>query len=417
MKIKFTPYLNFWIYFILMLTIYHLEVKHYFYWNYIAQLKGGVFDFSFFWVFMTVLIFLIDLKIFFSQKRDSLMFTVSGITLLLLTIPSLVAFTSKSMYSLELLIYHQVFFFILIGLGKVQLNVERVPKIHKKQSLLLLFVIVFIGIIPYIIAYGHMINIKNLFLVDVYETREKMAKISNPYFGYSYSIFTKIIIPILIVFALELRNKLLLVFGILFLLLFYLFGAHKTVYLGLFVILIFYKFSYESIIKKLVPLLNLLIVVCIVLSFFAIDYPWILTIRRVQFIPTLLDICYVDFFKDEPLFWSGSVLKRFIEYPYDVPHVNLIGETYFKQPEMGANNGLVSDGFMNANVWGVLFNSLVVGTYFMVLNWLKIPSKYFGLFLLVIFSFISSSVFTVLLTHGALFLLLISIFILNEKKQ
>ena len=104
-----------------------------------------------------------------------------------------------------------------------------------------------------------------------------------------------------------------------------------------------------------------------------------------------------------------------MEYPYDVRATNLIGEVYFNRADMSANNGLVSEGYMNFGTWGVLLNIVIVSAYFAVLNSLKIPTKYFGLFVLTMFSFLSSSVFTVLLTHGAFALLLVALFLLNDK--
>ena len=131
----------------------------------------------------------------------------------------------------------------------------------------------------------------------------------------------------------------------------------------------------------------------------------------------LLDISYLDFFEGKPLYWSESVLKQFFEYPYDIRHEYLIGELYFNNDAMAANNGLISDGFMNLGSWGVAINVFIVAGYFMILNSLKIPPKYFGLYFLVIFSFLSSSLSIVLMTHGALVLLLISIFLLNQKRD
>lgn len=314
------------------------------------------------------------------------------------------------------MVYHQVFFFALLLFSKVKINFNRVPVINKAQSLYLLILITTIGVLPYLLVYGSHINLKNLVLVDVYKTRAIMGELSNPYFGYTYSIFTKIIIPLIIVFSLELKKRALLFVGILYLILFYLFGAHKTVYAGLFVVLVFYSFSYAQSVKFIVKYSAFLVLACLALALVNFDFPWILTFRRIHFFPTLLDICYTDFFEGQHLYWSQSILKKFIEYPYDVRHTNLIGEVYFNRPDMSANNGFVSDGFMNFGSIGVGINVLLISIYFMVLNNLKIPAKYFGLFVLVIFSFISSSLFTVFLTHGAFALLLVAIFLLNERK-
>jgi hypothetical protein len=251
----------------------------------------------------------------------------------------------------------------------------------------------------------------------VYKTRAATRGLSNPYFGYTYSLFTKIIIPLIIIFSLELKNKLMTLAGIVYLLLFYLFGAHKTVYLGILVVLVFYRFNYLKSANWILFLSIFLLVAFFALAILGYDYPWILTFRRVHFLPTLIDISYLDFFRENYMYWSESILSGVFEYPFDQRHEFLIGEQYFNRPEMAVNNGLISDGYMNLGTVGVLVHSLLMGGYFMILNSLKIPSRYFGLYFLVIFSFISSSLFTVFLTHGAFALLLLSIFLLREPNE
>ena len=417
MKIKLNISHYFIVYFFLLMVLYHYKIKHYFYWEYIAELKQGDFDFSFSRFLVVVILFFVNLYFLRKISYTKFAFIVISIFFTLLTIPALIAFTSGEIYSLKLLVYHQTFFLILYFLSKVKIDFSKIPVINKTQALYVLLSLTTIGIIPYLIVYGPYINLKNLILLEVYQTRSIMGKLSNPYFGYTYSIFTKIFIPLIIIFGLELKKNIWILTGIIYLLLFYLFGAHKTVYVGLIVVLVFYRFSFIKSVKFLLKYSSILILACIFLAFVGYDYPWILTFRRVHFIPTLLDICYTDYFQDNFLYWSNSILKNFIDYPYDVRTTNLIGEVYFNRPDMSANNGLVSDGFMNFGAIGVFINILLVSLYFMILNSLKIPAKYFGLFVLVIFSFISSSLFTVLLTHGAFALLLVAIFLLNEKKK
>lgn len=416
MKLKLNISYYFVLYFFLLMGLYHYKIKTYFYWVYIAEIGDGDFDFSVVRFLIAVVLFFINLRLLKSIPKTKLIFIVLSIFFAILTIPSLIAFTSAGMYPIKLLVYHQGFFAILFLLSKVRVDFNKVPVINKTQALYLLLVITTIGVVPYLIVYGPHINLRNLFLIDVYRTRAIMGELSNPYFGYTYSIFTKIIIPLIIVFGLELKKKIWVLVGVLYLILFYLFGAHKTVYVGLLVVLVFYRFSYEQSVKLIVKYSSILMVLFALLALVGYDYPWILSFRRVHFIPTLLDICYLDFFHDNYLFWSDSILKSFVEYPYDVRATNLIGEVYFNRPDMSANNGLISEGYMNFGRWGVLINILIVSSYFAVLNSLKIPAKYFGLLVLTMFSFLSSSVFTVLLTHGALALLLVSIFVLNNKK-
>lgn len=417
MKIKLTLYHYFTFYFFLLMGLYHYKVKHYFYWEYFAELKDDIFGFSLGRFIFVIFIFYINLYFLSKIRNTKFIFIVISIFFILLTVPSLIAFTSGEIYSLKLLVYHQTFFFVLYFLSKIQIDFNRVPVVNKTQALYLLLAITTVGIIPYLFAYGRYINLKNLVLLDVYQTRSIMGEISNPYFGYTYSIFTKIIIPLIIVFGLELKKKLWVLVGILYLILFYLFGAHKTVYVGLVVVLVFYRFSFVQSVKYLLKYSNILIFACVILAMVGYDYPWILSFRRVHFIPTLLDICYTDYFQDNFLYWSDSILKSFIDYPYDVRVTNIIGEVYFNRPDMSANNGLISEGYMNFGTWGVLINIFIVSSFFMILNSLKIPAKYFGLFVLTMFSFLSSSVFTVLLTHGGVALIIVSIFVLNNKRK
>lgn len=409
--------LGFLIYFVLLTVLYHYKIKHYFYWNRIADLQDAYFDFSVSRLLLASLLFFLNLYFLLQLNKQRLVFIVLGIFFLLLTIPSLIAFTSANMYPAKLLGYHQLFFYSLWFFCKIKIDFSRIPVLNKKQAMHLFFLIISLGILPYLIVYGPHINFKNLVLVDVYGTRNSMAELTNPYFGYTYSIYSKILIPLFIVFAMELRNKVYVILGVVYLTLFYLFGAHKTVYVALIVVFIFYRLSYVSAVRKLVTLSNVLLIIALILAVIGFDYLWILTFRRVHFIPALLDITYLDFFTEQPLYWSESFLGSFIKYPFEVNHAYVIGEYYFNNSSMAANNGLISDGFMNFGTYGVLLNIFLVAAYFLILNSLKIPAKYFGLFILIIFSFLSSATLTVFLTHGALALLFISIFVLHEKKD
>lgn len=405
------------VYFVLLTLLYQFKIKDYFYWTRIALLEDSYFDFSVTRYLLAIILFLINIYFLLKLNKQKLVFIVLSIIFLLLTIPSLITFSSENMYPARLVVYHQTLFFAVYFFSKLKLSFQGVPVLNKKQALYFLFVLISIGIIPYIFVYGPYINLKNLLLQEVYITRNNMSGLTNPYFGYTYSVYTKILIPIMIVFALELRNRFLVFIGVIYLVLFYLFGAHKTVYVALIVVFIFYKLSYLTAIRKVLTLSNMLIILSGLLAVFGWDYLWILSFRRVHFLPALLDICYVDFFKERPILWSESLPSMFFEYPYDIPHAKVIGEHYFNNPNMAANNGIISDGFMNFGTYGVIINIVLVATYFMVLNSLKIPSRYFGLFILIIFSFLSSSTLTVFLTHGAIALLFIAIFLLNEKSS
>lgn len=418
MKLKFNLHLYTVTYFLVLLFLYHFKVKTYYYWRYIADyLNDTSFDLSTQRLLIAIVIFYFNLKYLKKIDKNKLSFAIIFLFFLLLTIPSLIAFTSKNMYPFKLMLYHQLFFWSLFYFSKVKINLSKIPSFTKKQGLLILTAVIILGTLPYIIILGPHINLNNLLLAELYETRALMVSKNNFYFGYMYSPFTKVILPLFIVFALERKKWGLMVVGVLYLLLFFLFGGHKTVYLGLIILLIFYRYSYYQVISNLLKLSIFLMIVAIVLAIFNNDILWILTFRRVHFGPTLLDICYLDFFYDNYLYYAETLPNSISRSPYDVNHTKLIGEYYFRNPKMGANNGLISDGYMNLGFIGIIINIAITSFYFMILNNLNIKSKYFGLYILVIFSFISSSLTTVLLTHGAFLLLVISILFLNEKNK
>jgi len=142
-----------------------------------------------------------------------------------------------------------------------------------------------------------------------------------------------------------------------------------------------------------------------------------LFIRRVFFVPALLNQFYFDFFADNHLYLSHSIFKSFIDYPYELNPSHLIGKEYFSSEVMSANNGFISDGFMNFGIVGIILNIIFVTMLIKFFDDQKISSKFFGIFILMIFSLLSSFFLTNLLTHGIILLILLTIFILKNTKQ
>jgi len=139
-------------------------------------------------------------------------------------------------------------------------------------------------------------------------------------------------------------------------------------------------------------------------------------VRRVFFVPSLLNEFYFDFYKDSHLYLSHSIFSSFIDYNYDMSPAHTIADVYFHKPKMNANNGIISDGFMNFGYAGVVIYSLIFSLIFAFINSIKLNPKYFGLFVFYMLTFISSALLTVMLTHG-FFLVLIFTFIIFPLKK
>jgi len=87
-----------------------------------------------------------------------------------------------------------------------------------------------------------------------------------------------------------------------------------------------------------------------------------LGLRRSLFIPAQLTSVYLEFFAANPVVrMSDSILLRgWLTYPYSVSVAHLIGAV-LGQPSMGANNGLISDGFANFGIVGSLVWAVLLG--------------------------------------------------------
>ncbi len=346
------------------------------------------------------------------------LYIVVILILIFFVFPSAILFANIQYLDIRIFGSHVLLFMATLVIGKIKIKISS-KSISIKQSKKLLLYTILIGVIPFLVLYLPHINLKNLLLKEIYETREFMTfQVNNIYTNYTYSWFNKILIPILFVFGLYFRNRSTVVVAALLLIFLFLCGAHKAVFVGLIMVLVLYKFDYR---KKANYLIKLIIAVglgSLVLSLvFNNDFAMVMTIRRAIFLPALLDVLYFDLFDGNHLYWSETFNGLFIEYPYKYSHAYIVGEAYFNDIKWGANNGIISDGFMNFGMWGVHINIVIISIYFSVLNQLNISSKFFGVFFLLFFVIISSSLATVMLTHGGILLLLVSFIFLKNTKE
>ena len=330
------------------------------------------------------------------------------------TFPSVILYKNMGVDP-QILIAHLLFFTLTYTFMRyIPIRIKSgILKFNQRFWVLLMCSIIMI--IPFFVVYRWNINLMNLLLVDIYETRAIYKEMSNPFLGYTYSWLAKIILPITIIFSIHLKShfgSMLLGFMLLYV---FLIGAHKSVLFGSVIIITFYFVSSKHLIV-LISLGVLALFSIAHLSYMLTDSNFIssLIARRVFFLPALLDVYYFDFFKGNHLYWSGGVLSSIFEYPYQLAPQYLIGSEYFDRPEMSANNGIISDGYANLGWLGVILNLTTISLIFSFLNSLRINSRFFGVFLLFFFSVLSSYLPTVLLTHGGLILLFLSQFILKD---
>lgn len=195
-------------------------------------------------------------------------------------------------------------------------------------------------------------------------------------------------------------------------------GAVKSVLLGSFLVVIFYFIRKD----KILPFMTKGLIALLLIAIFS--YPFVdndsnffgvIVFRRMMFIPSLLDYCYFDFFDNNHLYWSNSFLKGVTTYNYSESAPRLIGLEYFGREAMAANNGLISDGFSNAGSIGVLITIFLFNSFMLVIKNCKVESKFFGIYFFILYGFLTTAISTVLITHGGLLLLLLTVLILRRK--
>lgn len=145
-----------------------------------------------------------------------------------------------------------------------------------------------------------------------------------------------------------------------------------------------------------------------------------IAIRRLFFIPAQLSYYYYDFFTDTKLYLSHSIFRGFVDYPYHLPLPNMIGAYYFRRPSMNANNGVVSDGFVNFGLWGVFFWAITFALLLKISDTItkdKDPKILYPPLLLTFISLVNTTLFPSLLTHGILLSLLIAYLFPKQKSN
>ena len=197
---------------------------------------------------------------------------------------------------------------------------------------------------------------------------------------------------------------------------------HKVVLFSpVLIVFVLLFFSKNKALSVMPLLLSIAILNCL-LAWYIFDIKWMsdLLIRRTFFIPSFLGFAYYEFFsRNEFIYWSNTILSRFIDYPYHLSPAKLIGDYLGKKAH--PNNSFLSTGYMHAGILGVFFYSVFVGFLFKIID--KICYKSMPVVLAVSFTIIpiillitSADLLTALLTHG-IGTVVIFLFILRSKKN
>lgn len=364
-----------------------------------------------------VLFLVILLFSFYISATSAFIYSVFVFFIVFFLVPGLITYSHQNqiagpLYSIILL---------LIAIGVISTRAVKLPVFRARPfSYGLIITLIILALFPIIFHYGFFLNINNLFLEDVYDTRTLFDKNRNPLLGYLYPWLVNAVIPLFFVFFLIKKKHVyaLLLFSMLIYL--YVISGNKIVYVTS-VVMTFFYFIGKGFLEKTQYFVYALVIGLLILPL--IDY-YILEsntlkgtfVMRMLFLPSQINFLYFDFFENKHLFFAEShIFNWFFEYPYNKPIGFIISETYFDASDMNSNNGIISDGFMNLGYYGVALNILIISSTFLFFNSLRPDPRYLGAFFVMIFLFLSVPMLSMFLTSGLWLTFLIGLAIMKQQ--
>lgn len=362
-----------------------------------------------------LLFILILIQALFLSRKSDFIFAIFIFFNVLFLVPTLIIFSYSNLGRGPL--YSIVAMIVTVGIvSSLRIKIPGIKGRRLSNGALMGILLLFL--LPVVINFGFYINLNNIILEDVYDTRNMFAENSSRILDYLYNWLVKAIVPVLMAYYTIRKRYAYALFSLAVLLYLYIISGNKIVYISAF-IMIFFLFIGKDYFQKVQYFLFALVVGLLLLPL--VDH-YVLNshsfkgifVMRTLFLPSRLNYFYFDFFKGTPLYFSeSSIFNQFFEYPFDRPIGFIISETYFNSSEMNANNGVIGDGYMNVGYPGVALNIFLVACIFLFFNSLNFDSRYLGLFFLVLFLLLSVPMLTLFLTSGLWLIFLMSVSVMK----
>jgi len=345
--------------------------------------------------------------IFILKKNTShVLFPIFTVITLTLITPSISLYSLRGearwMIYMNLIPYFIIFSFLSLNKSFNVKNFRDGKYFALRISLF--FTLVVFAHYLYVVGLGNM----NFNLLDVYVFRDEYEQAnSTGIFGYLNGWVNKVFNIFLICYAIFKKNLKLFVLFILVQIIFFGLSGHKIVLftpilIGMFYIVDRFNNKCNFIILSLVSVMSL----ALMLTFFTDNQLFAsLLMRRGFFVPANLNFVYLEFFStNDFIYWSNSVLKYFIDYPYELSATHVIGE-YLGNPRMGANTGFIGSGYMQMGLVGIITYTIIITILLTLINSFKnLPNWLLNSVMVIplISVFSGSDLPTSFLTHGVI---------------
>lgn len=374
--------------------------------------------------FVTPYLILISCFLYRQQKRSTLSDYFVILITLLYFVPGNVLFVYGN-WSVTYYIFHLLSYLSLSIANELFPNIQFPisPSLGRNKEILS-FISYFISISVILITLFYNGLQINLNLNDVYDLRSEWSASGMPNIFNYYLPFAARITPILLIITLKQRRVLLSSLLIFSQLVSFSFGGMKYTLFALALGILFYFFGQKVDAKKIIICFSVFVGICLIeclLSNEQLPLLTIFTLRRTSFVPNQIGFYFFSFAQENDyLYYSGSFLRGFLNYPYQDSFPHIIGNYAFGLPDLGANTGLFAEGFSQIGWLSLpVYATLYIVSFrlysaccraFKGTSLSHIPLL--GV-LLYASTFIDGAFFSVLLTQGA-FLAALSLYILSQ---
>ena len=366
------------------------------------------------WIFLAVITGF-SLDFFFDEYR------ISAKVMLVLFLLSAVPFTTlvaHRLCTMQFAFWNFLYFVLLFGSYHILVHCKpvevRIWKQPERDTVLKGITILFAIVILYVS--GHYTGFRfNFSLSNVYELRAEAAQHSmSTLLSYLFS-WSRALIPVCLgIFVHKKKPDMVLLCIIAQLLSFGFDGSKTPLFLAILAVIIniLPRVIAEQINKYILIGVSAVVGLSLLIYLIFGNYiPCGYITRRVLFLPVQLETNYFDYFLDRtPDFFRASFLRHLgFQTPY--PDLdNIIGAVYYNQPDMNCNSGLLSDAVSNLGYLGIVCMPLVLSFVLVLLDKCSRgldPRIYLTTSLSIAMTLINTNLFTALLTHGILMLMLL----------
>ncbi|MDH5134085.1 hypothetical protein [Microbacterium sp. RD11] len=248
-------------------------------------------------------------------------------------------------------------------------------------------------------------------LVDVYDLREEYAANLEGIGILSYLVFIQanVVNPLMVARGLFLRNHLWTAWGIIGQLILYSTTGFKGMLFAipawLIIAFILRRRKHPADGLALVWGASALIIVSAFVDSLA-NSPLLTSLlsRRFLATPGVFTQVYVEFFSNNPQVHLGhSILRPFVDYPYQLTPPYVIGEWMAGLPTMAANANMFADGFANFGWAGLIGAGVVLLVYLRILDKVSVglPIGFVGVIMTMpTVALSNTSILTAMLSHG-----------------